>query len=346
MAIIGNGFDLNHGMKTDYPTIIEKMKEHQKTTYIRYEKLLNDIKNGLDNKIKKNKSEGSLRRKELIMLILELKAKKWYEFEMIANAIAGILSYMDINYDSKYEKTVREYNKLFEEIKRFIYSYLQEEDLTEKRKNIKIQKYLDENTYALNFNYTSTVKMYGCKQFYVHGSLEENCIVLGYDDWDDGTFDLTMSKNRLWLKNSWRIFLEFDRFLKNNTSLKENERMEAFHEYKDLFIKCRYRGIDNKDCEQRKYGNCIRIFHSFDREKKNDDQWILDVDVEKIDTILIMGHGIQADNKYLQSVFNNCKNARKAILFTYSGEKEEEIKVKEGAIRSLKNDLVIERESY
>ncbi len=188
IAIIGNGFDMHHNLRTDYNTIKTKLERTQPDLTHEYKRIMNKL--GVDS----------------------CTGYKWSNFEYNSYLAVEKLSDLDINDEHKHVQLLRKYHDIFKQIKIYILEILKEEN---KRLNVKfdsIQNVLDKKTYVINFNYTNTVEQYTRNIHYIHESITENFIVLGYDDWDDNAFDLTLPINRYWLKEYQRIFLSFYRF--------------------------------------------------------------------------------------------------------------------------------------
>ena len=71
---------------------------------------------------------------------------------------------------------------MFAVLKNELIAYLRNEVTARKIKIIEsIKTELTSDTFAINFNYTDTAEMYTDHNFYVHGSIKEDNIVLGYD---------------------------------------------------------------------------------------------------------------------------------------------------------------------
>lgn len=79
--------------------------------------------------------------------------------------------------------------------------------------NRRIKRKLHKATPAINFNYTNTPELYTRNVFYVHGSLEEEEIVLGYDyRAEPCLIEYSLMK---WSKILCRERLAFSRYLKS-----------------------------------------------------------------------------------------------------------------------------------
>ena len=163
IVIIGNGFDLAHGYKTSFKDFAEN-------------KNCTDFKNFIcdlyDANIANNKD-------------------KWTDFErIIQDSTMKICASNDnINklYKNSESKDWNEFTKKIDDrftlLSNEIMDYLnriEKENHEFKVKN-SIKKYLDENSYIINFNYTNFAERYTKNIFYIHGSLKEKDIILGYD---------------------------------------------------------------------------------------------------------------------------------------------------------------------
>uniref|UniRef100_UPI00403F9CB9 AbiH family protein n=1 Tax=Candidatus Enterococcus willemsii TaxID=1857215 RepID=UPI00403F9CB9 len=160
LAIIGNGFDISHGLKTGYldfaKTLPKKIKED-------WEGIL---------------TEG------------DINPETWYSFEDAIDKITAKWQekYFDtvVGKDNDFTeevllKKIDQINKIFVEINNLLMDYLLNEDSKEVELKDSIKKTLDYNTNVINFNYTTTIEKYTTNNiYYIHGSLSELEIVLGY----------------------------------------------------------------------------------------------------------------------------------------------------------------------
>lgn len=79
-------------------------------------------------------------------------------------------------------------------------NYLKNEiDIKPFKQKESTKKNLDSETIAISFNYTDTAKKYIGNVINIHGSLEENVIILGYDYRDEPC--LAQYEDMCWSKN-------------------------------------------------------------------------------------------------------------------------------------------------
>ncbi|MBO6114687.1 MAG: hypothetical protein J6P57_06475, partial [Lachnospiraceae bacterium] len=245
ILVIGNGFDLHHGMKTNYIDLIDFMKNIQ-----------DDI-NYVDNKIR-DVFVPYFNNDFLTYCIRNLNYapnKTWIDLEIeIKIIIEKLLNFLERESERKFSsiqdykeykysyntndsiqrvlleniKSIFNFNgKEYEINKKFITAW-NTIDMGEVMKNMEKQlsniesvlrlyikyaeniyrdvtKYkIDEQInmispdYVINFNYTDTVsEIYNIDKdniCYVHGSIEKNNIVLGYDDKNESDEDIVFKK--------------------------------------------------------------------------------------------------------------------------------------------------------
>lgn len=189
-----------------------------------------------------------------------------------------------------------------------------------------VEKYLDKKAKVINFNYTKTAEAYNKEVFYVHGSLDENYIILGYDYRDE--LCLFQYDDVFWSKINCRMALAFRRFLKNKLNLTPSS--SVYQQFISSFEKYQYyansgRGIDEEvETEILNFD----VIDRFIKEYKNMDE-IPKFDYQNITTIAVMGHGIEADKVYLDKIISKCINLEKVVIYRYEGESEDSYKIKE-----------------
>lgn len=292
LAIIGNGFDLAHGYKTNYADFIENTKDIDLETF---KKLCN--------------SE---------------KIETWYDFEKNINIMSLDLYQKNFNGDVKFDAVsdnLLNLNKIFARIHKLLLNYLKSEtDRIPVGKLKSIKKSINKKTKVINFNYTKVAEAYTEDVFYVHGSIDENNIILGYDYRDEHC--LISMEYMYWFKKYRRELMAFERYLQiekcvNPESLEYKSLIENFEKYQ-MYANSG-RGIDEEvELE-------IAGFKQIDDFicNKCENKLIPDIDYSKIKTITIMGHGIESDKEFLKDILKRCTKLRKIIIFRYCGEREE-----------------------
>jgi hypothetical protein len=205
LIIIGNGFDLAHGLKTNYSDFKTDIKNHPE----KY-----GIQMSFDNYLLKS--------------LLKDDNELWSDIEA---------TYFDIlvNFDNKSHlrkyyhpietyKSIKLLNDDFEKIKDFLSIYLFEQE--QKFKSINnYQKIFNEfnnkDTVIVNFNYTKTVKHYinerKIKLIHIHGELnkENNPIIFGFAANHEESKKLLIENDNNYVRN----IKKFNYLFTNNESL-------------------------------------------------------------------------------------------------------------------------------
>lgn len=216
LLIVGNGFDLEHGLKTQYTDFFDVI---DKKAASKNEIILNDnkyiIKNNnllsyLIKEYKQNKLQGNnwidieTELKKIISLIEEIKTNNfidnmnYYTGEneyTIIHKIQSKSSYYFKNYlfpftigttginfyryvKEKYDTSIKNLEKNLNELTNMLKDYLLEQDISDIDYKI---------THVLSFNYTDTFrklysKLDNDKIDFIHGSLNKNNLVLGINE--------------------------------------------------------------------------------------------------------------------------------------------------------------------
>ncbi len=213
LLIIGNGFDLAHGLKTSYNHFIEYLIEEQfksnkfESAFIlgvgieNIQELRNEIMYG-NYFIKENFKNIFIRD-----LIWEFSLKYWCDIE---NKYFELLNTTDNGtYFFKDPKTL---NSEFEILKDYLVEYLKEQE-----KNVKaLESYKkmialvdSKETIILNFNYTDTLKKLYSNEIkesqviHIHGELSnpKNPIIFGYAANDEESRELIDKGNNEYMRN-------------------------------------------------------------------------------------------------------------------------------------------------
>ena len=295
LVIVGNGFDLAHGYHTTYESFIE------------------------------NTDDESLERFKKICG--ERDIKTWYSFEQSINSLTCKI-YMESFaeevdwFDNRNKAKIIE--KDYSHIHRLFISYLKNE--SDQRKFVSIdsvKKYFTRHTKTICFNYTNTVKNYAKNVFYVHGSIDEDDIILGYDHRQEPC--LGMWVDIQWNKSLCRELLAFKRKLTKIFFLSQKAYDRLVEGMKEYLV-CENAGID-PDTKPASYIQYYRLYRRF-IEKYRTNQDVPPIDYNSIEEIVIMGHGIEADREYLTKILERCKGLKKVIIFKYDGESDEIYNVK------------------
>lgn len=290
IAIVGNGFDLVHGYNTKYEDFIKNTEA----------KTLDTFRSFCDGK----------------------SIDKWYEFERTIEELTSQFFQSSMSDSEDYfanRKELAKLNECFKEIHVLLEDYLNKEIAKKQlKKQSVLKKYLSPHTLAINFNYTPTVECYTDNVYYIHGSIKEHDIILGYDYRDEPC--LIGYEEMQWSKELCREALEFRRYLKNKHHLDPND--EQFCRYNKGFIDYQVachssRGLD-PDTKPEEYLPEYEFVSKYLKNEKND---ITEIFKDKsFETAVIIGHSIQADEKLLKTIFSNLPSLKKVVIFRYKKE--------------------------
>lgn len=212
LILIGNGFDLAHGLKTSYNHFIEWLvNEHCKDGEFAKEFLsLPDFVIDYTTLVNKYQSgeldvHGAFKNQLIFSLIKDLSLINWCDIE---SKYFGLL----IGIGKNVKFNTKKLNESFEILKNYLHNYLKEQEQYAKP----IESYsnlfstLDSpHTLILNFNYTHTVEnLYGAeikegKIIHMHGELDsvDNPIVFGYAADHDEARELLNKNDKEYLRN-------------------------------------------------------------------------------------------------------------------------------------------------
>lgn len=299
LAIIGNGFDLAHGYKTSFGDFVEYSDSTEFKTFRKYLKTYC----GSDE----NWNDFEARIEELTLRVF--------------------LENFSDNTDTVHDD-IEKINETFKKLHTDLSCYLLKETSNKSSRYYKrIKKYLGRKTKILNFNYSDTVEKYSNNIFYVHGSLSEQNIVLGYDYRSEPC--LACYENMLWEKNLGRERLFFKRYLKESLEIspKDSLYQTLCLEYEQIKnLEESGRGLDDEDLNNFNHGEIIREFIA---KRDSEKLYMLpDINYSSIKKVIIIGHGLIADKMFISDVLKKCKNLKKIILFRYDGESENSFNAK------------------
>jgi len=234
IVIIGNGFDLAHGLKTKYSDFIDDLKKNPQKYDI--ERI-----NNPNNK--------------MLKILIDCKKNLWSDIECI---------YYDIltNFNnrthmrSSYGVTdgsinVTGLNHDFNEIKKWLCQYLEDEE----KKFMFVENYEHffanlnkKDSVILNFNYTKTVREYiknrnlDIDLIHIHGELDnsENPIIFGFAAGDEESKELLKEND-----NSYVLNIKKFNYLFTNNEAKLKKHLEESPEF-NVFILGHSCGISDK----------------------------------------------------------------------------------------------------
>lgn len=213
LVIIGNGFDIAHGLKTSYKDFIiwylnfciKNVKKSRNGTSYSDELIrlnseytisgnlkISDV-NLIDKVLKSNRIELNYESEFLVKIMQQFNAYNWVDIEKIYyNTLVEYFSFVNEKRSSlnNVVESVKKLNKDFDYIKHMLIEYLKEINADDVNLNYEIKNHLDKITSQLNihskdeilflnFNYTKTIEKYvdlandTLKQIQIHGGLND-----------------------------------------------------------------------------------------------------------------------------------------------------------------------------
>jgi hypothetical protein len=233
IIIVGNGFDLAHGLATKYSDFIKDIE-------------LNPSKYGLIN--------IDLSDNRLLISLNRLNKTYWSDIEYVYFDILTNFnnkSYLQSKYLTVHAyREILQLNQDFDSIKMWLCQYLKEEESKLKRiENYEIffDKFNNKDTIVLNFNYTNTVNSYinfkinDIKLIHIHGELENerNPIIFGFAAGNEESKELLNKNDNTFVKNIKKFNYLYTR---NEEMLKEHLKSEEYN----VFILGHSCGISDK----------------------------------------------------------------------------------------------------
>ena len=322
LNIVGNGFDLAHGLPTTYQNFTDNYYDKSPS--------LQKFKSILGN--------STLSARDPEELIVE-----WNDFE---NVIGHITNDYFIEHMMTYENIGSpESEAIFEGKLKILYEAYEGiiSDFTEYLRSISFEKVkplpnikpiFKESDYSITFNYTDTARIYqnnSTNVYHIHGSLkEQEKIVLGYQSRMTRP-DFEAPSSSKYNKKKLRDMLSFQRFLRVNH---KDISPDMFIEEVELFQK-----IIDMSSTGRGYDEITDISSPFTRafrqlDKKTRSEFENNF-LTNLKQIVILGHSLKADEDLFYYIFENSRKLKNIILFTYAGEELAQIKEKERLIQSF-----------
>ena len=229
LIIIGNGFDLAHGLKTSYNHFFEYTVEQILNKKIEYTNLvkittpINSVESFLDHHKYHNYKNNFFK-----LLTEDFIEKNWCDIEALYfNHLKQVASI-----PNKYFDDIQDLNNQFSTIKKLLEEYLLTLDypkLNHGYFNQLFDKYLLNKPLLLNFNYTKICSQYTNDRIRIldiHGQLgnSENPIIFGYAATESQIKDLRKKDNEF-MKNikrtNYRVTSNY-RFLRNYLDTTQN----------------------------------------------------------------------------------------------------------------------------
>lgn len=142
-----------------------------------------------------------------------------------------------------------------------------------------------------------------------------------------------------WSKIFCREILAFRRILRQRMNLKTDSEefkllMKGFESYLD--IENSGKGICDSDISNIEEGELIAEI-----VKEVETHPIPDICYSKINTIVVLGHGIEADKKLLEEIISNCSNLKEIVIFRYNRESADSIEKKKAFFLKYSSNIKI-----
>lgn len=245
LLIIGNGFDIAHGLKTSYENFLSDLRNKLQKDPSDFDDIVYT---------KKNKDSTVLQQRILPHGTSQYKNKLlhfFYSFSLNYNWSDVEYNYFKIlqNFDNKefFKKTyksdfnynnAKELNDDFKQVKKYLEKYLIQEQ-TKFRKIDSVEHLFsilnNDDTLILNFNYSNTVKEYikkysKIKLIHIHGELNnpDNPIIFGFAANDMDTKNLIDRDDNELMRNIKRINYKLtNNELLLNEAMENSERIEV-----------------------------------------------------------------------------------------------------------------------
>ncbi len=321
LILIGNGFDLAHGLKTSYKDFSEKYYDHPILCKFRELAYSGFVENNVN----------------------------WYDFEANYEEIVGSIFDKnfcdDISSEGRIdlENKVKECNKIFENLAELLKEYLKEETSTDINKLRSVQEEITYDTHLISFNYTDTAKLYSQKCSSIHGSIsEDDFIILGFAE---GNVPDAMGGSEYirFYKEPLKEKLNFIRYLNYNSYNNKAELMQEFDKHLNSLFSG-YGGYDVKYDENEKplvadLPEAIQYYaESNDYCRAN-----LDMDIDYVKEVVVMGHGLESDTNYIRDIFERISKLEELTLFTYHEENPDDLCRKKDKLKQWSglSDIVI-----
>ncbi len=236
ILVIGNGFDLYHGLKTGYYDFVkyaEKTK-YNENLFIKYfvkvinendgwidcegemEYLINLFQTFLKSLVQNNGREID----EVNISNYDLEILKYFDFvisqsgyNLVSEKITFKKGYID---PKKFIEIIRsDLEVLIEVFKNYLKEVVVLKDIKIRSRQLLEIKF----DYVVNFNYTDTCKLYKVNDddiFYVHGSIKDENMVLGIKDSNDEDLDFVYFKKYFQRVQKHTGLLDRTRFAPSN----------------------------------------------------------------------------------------------------------------------------------
>ena len=318
LILVGNGFDLAHGLKTRYSDFVGKYATSP--VILKYREL---VENGLKCEFD-SECEGNT------WFDFEFQYEKLVQFIFGKNFDDGITSERVKNLESK----VEQYNEIFDKVSQLLKEYLKEEMNQEVKKLGAIEDEITKDSYVISFNYTDTIKRYTEKCNYIHGSIsEDDYIILGFAE---GNVPDSMGGSeyiRFW-KDPLKEKLAYKRYLASKGYIHVDDFLKSMDKYlPDLF------GGVGEYINPLELDEELYAYAQSNNFLKAD----LKIDVTDVEEVVVIGHGLNSDMIFIRNLIcpYRMKMLKRVTLFTYPGvcPEEQEMQIKKLKEWSGKQDI-------
>lgn len=337
VILVGNGFDLAHSLETGYGNFATKENDPALKKFHDLVKVVDDCEPIIDE----NGNVISI---------------SWYDFERNIERLANWVyqkNFSDEEIDIDYMKNIKEieeYNTLFGRIADLLYVYLENEYNRQEEITLhNVSEEISDDAYVFSFNYTDTIKRYTDNYYFVHGSIvDDNEIVLGFAT--DMISDLSDSEYRKYTKEQLRERLNYIRFLNDSRCVGKDALLKEFEPHLDMLFSGRggydlpEKETDNETCyyDTSEASEPLKTY----AERNNFLPAHKEFKFDKVEEVVIMGHGLEADCGYIENIFEKIPYLKKVKLYTYEEENKTDLERKKQYIKSMAPDCEIEIKTY
>lgn len=317
LFIIGNGFDIAHGLPTKY---LDFRKFLEKDDFSFFERIFEIYKYSFRRIIHPLTHE-------ILNLNDEVKDEYgllWQDFEIsmrnINESIIPNEYEFRLEWEDEYDDQIREF--IDQDIKNFfyeVYEYLQEKldkwissinitNLTRKSSLINNENY----DLYLNFNYTRVLEeVYGIEEeiCHIHGEVGKTPLIMGHNNKDKING----------LKRELDYYRTRNIIVSNENELEES--MDEYEEYEEL------QETNNEFTERIKCEELLKYYHKTykDHSRHIKENYSFFKSISDVEEILIIGHSLnEIDMPYFEYIFSKVNGSVKWKVYYYL-EKDKEI---------------------
>lgn len=337
LIVVGNGFDLAHGLKTSYWDFAEYY--NKRNEILEFKNLESEVK--LDPTSQIPEDDNS-----------------WYSFEdwiaLISSYCFGIEfnNHNDSNEVTRAIAKMNGCNDLFHKIAGLMMEYLHIEQTNHPVTKINTieEEFKSTDSITVSFNYTDTIKRYTNDYDYIHGNInDDQFIVFGLAN--NILPDLVNPPYIRFDKEVLKFELLYVRFLRN----KGYNNVDSYLEELDPHLKILFSGKggwnfpiinSNVDNFSYDYSNASEPIKEFSELYPTSFVPYYQK-FAGIKELVIMGHGLKSDTLFFHLLNDQITSSLEKITFyKYTGEKQEEIEEKIKLLRFYFGEKPIVIKSY